>query len=408
MRRRGTTAQRGSASGARSGAGHRPWIWSHLNVILPVPREHLRSRTRHGTSHRVARHGQHICPAVPEHCVSFQGWPTKLESLPFLPPEDRALLVKSRRRCRPSLKGERGNLFEFSSARQPMTGVSLLRRAAVGTLAGVLAYRYTTELAGASGSVKTAAVTLNTGARMPALGFGTYLLTGDACRSAVLAALRAGYRHIDTAAGYLNEAQVAEALEESGLRREEVFIASKLWSDSHGTEATRRAIRTPHRAPTPDQLTGSPGRSATHTRVQCLPCLGNTLKRLRTPYLDLYLIHAPDNQGHTAAETIELRRQSWVVMEEEHRKGTLRAIGVCNFEARHIDQLLRWGEVTPAVNQVYSRSAHTTHHLTVSPSHRLSVSPSHRLTRLSATRTCSSASCRPTAPPRYSCTVTLP
>jgi len=201
----------------------------------------------------------------------------------------------------------------------------MLRRAAVGTLAGVLACRYTTELAGASSSAKTAAntcaVTLNTGARMPALGFGTYLLTGDACRSAVLAALRAGYRHIDTAAGYLNEAQVAEALEESGLRREEVFIASKLWSDSHGTEATRRAIR-------------------------------NTLKRLRTPYLDLYLIHAPDNQGHTAAEIVELRRQSWMVMEEEHGKGTLRAIGVCNFEARHIDQLLRWGDITPAVNQV--------------------------------------------------------
>ena len=132
----------------------------------------------------------------------------------------------------------------------------MLRRAAVGTLAGVLACRYTTELAGASSSAKTAAntcaVTLNTGARMPALGFGTYLLTGDACRSAVLAALRAGYRHIDTAAGYLNEAQVADALEESGLRREEVFLASKLWSDSHGTEATRRAIK-------------------------------NTLRRLRTP-----------------------------------------------------------------------------------------------------------------------------
>ena len=138
-----------------------------------------------------------------------------------------------------------------------MTRVSLLRRAAVGTLAGVLACRYTTELAGASGSAKTATVTLNTGARMPALGFGTYLLTGDACRSAVLAALRAGYRHIDTAAGYLNEAQVADAIEESGLRREEVFIASKLWSDSHGTEATRRAIRMPHRAPTPDQQAGS-------------------------------------------------------------------------------------------------------------------------------------------------------
>ena len=202
-----------------------------------------------------------------------------------------------------------------------MTRFSLLRRAAVGTLAGVLACRCTTELAGAGDSAKTAAVTLNTGARMPALGFGTYLLTGDACHSAVLAALRAGYRAIDTAAGYLNEAQVADALEESGLRREEVFIASKLWSDSHGTEATRRAIR-------------------------------NTLRRLRTPYLDLYLIHAPDNQGAAAEEIVELRRQSWLVMEEEYRKGTLRAIGVCNFEPRHIEQLLQWGTVTPAVNQV--------------------------------------------------------
>ena len=135
--------------------------------------------------------------------------------------------------------------------------------------------------------------------------------------------------------------------------------------------------------------------------MQCLPCLGNTLKRLRTPYLDLYLIHAPDNQGHTAAEIVELRRQSWMVMEEEHGKGTLRAIGVCNFEARHIDQLLRWGDITPAVNQVCSSCARTTRRLAVSPSHRLIISPSHRLPRLSATRTCSSASCRPTAPQRY-------
>ena len=125
---------------------------------------------------------------------------------------------------------------------------------------------------------------------------------------------------------------------------------------------------------------------------------GNTLKRLRTPYLDLYLIHAPDNQGHTAAEIVELRRQSWLVMEEEQRKGTLRAIGVCNFEARHIEQLLQWGEVTPAVNQVRSRSARTalpSYHLTiltVLPSYHLTVLPSYHLTRSSATRTCSSGS----------------
>ncbi len=196
----------------------------------------------------------------------------------------------------------------------------MVRRTAVSTLAGVVAWRYSSpELAGASG--RPATVTLNTGVQVPALGFGTYLMTGDTCREAVLAALRAGYRHIDTAQGYMNEAQVAEALEESGVPREQVFLTSKLWCDSHGTEATRRAIR-------------------------------NTLRRLRTSYLDLYLMHAPDNQGATPEEVVELRRQSWLVLEEEHKKGTLRAIGVSNFEPRHIEQLLKWGQVPPAVNQV--------------------------------------------------------
>jgi len=195
---------------------------------------------------------------------------------------------------------------------------SVARRAALGTLAGTLAWSHSPERASTS-SLRTAP--LNTGARIPALGFGTYLMTGDECRASVLAALRSGYRHIDTAQGYLNERQVADALEESGVPRGEVFLTSKLWCDSHGTEATRRAIR-------------------------------NTLRRLRTDYLDLFLIHAPDNQGETPEEIIELRRQSWLVMEEEHRKGTLRAIGVSNFEPRHIDQLLRAGRVTPAVNQI--------------------------------------------------------
>ena len=195
----------------------------------------------------------------------------------------------------------------------------LLRRAALGTLAGTIAWSLSPERASASGI--HSAVTLNTGARIPALGFGTYLMTGDECREAVLAALRSGYRHIDTAQGYMNEAQVADALEQSGVPRGEVFLTSKLWCDSHGTDATRRAIR-------------------------------DTLRRLRTDYLDLYLIHAPDNQGETPEEVVELRRQSWLVMEEEHRKGTLKAIGVSNFEPRHIEQLKTWGASTPSVNQV--------------------------------------------------------
>ena len=195
----------------------------------------------------------------------------------------------------------------------------ILRRAAVGAMGTLLAWRGFQWQAESATTPHT--LTLNAGTQMPTLGFGTYLMTGEECQEAVLSALRAGYRLIDTAQGYLNEVQVGEAIEASGLPREEIFLTSKLWCDSHGTEATRRAIK-------------------------------NTLRRLRTSYLDLYLIHAPDNQGASAEEVVELRRQSWLVMEEEHRKGTLRAIGVSNFEPRHIEQVLRWGSVTPAVNQI--------------------------------------------------------
>ena len=169
---------------------------------------------------------------------------------------------------------------------------------------------------------------LNTGARIPRLGFGTYLANGEELLDALLAAIRIGYRHIDTAAGYMNEGVVSTAIATSGVPREHFFLTSKLWCSDHGSQRTRKA-------------------------------LANSLKRLRTSYLDLFLIHAPDNQGETPDEIRRLRLESWLAMEEAHRNGKLRAIGVSNFEPRHIDALLRnedgsarEGAIVPAVNQL--------------------------------------------------------
>ena len=176
--------------------------------------------------------------------------------------------------------------------------------------------------------VSIPSVQLNTGAEMPRLGYGTYLANGDSLQQALLVAIRSGYRLIDTASGYMNERVVAAAMADSGLRRDEFFVTTKLWCDSHGTARTQRAI-------------------------------ANSLRRLETEYIDLYLIHAPDNQGESAEEIQRLRRESWLAMEEAYRAGKLRAIGVSNFEPRHIEALLteadgrpRKGAIVPAVNQI--------------------------------------------------------
>lgn len=168
---------------------------------------------------------------------------------------------------------------------------------------------------------------LNTGASMPALAFGTYQLDGEELHEALSCAIAAGYRAFDTSAGYENEHVVATAIAESGIPREAFFITTKLWCTDHGGEETFDAIL-------------------------------RSLAQLDTTYVDMYLMHAPNNLGEDAAEIVELRRQSWLVMEEFHRNGVLRAIGVSNFEPRHIEDLLTLpreegvAPVTPAVNQV--------------------------------------------------------
>lgn len=156
-------------------------------------------------------------------------------------------------------------------------------------------------------------VTLNNGISMPALGFGTFEMEpGAQTYDAVQRALRLGYRLVDTAAMYGNEAAVGKAVRDSGLPRDEVFVTTKLWNGDHGYREARRAFQ-------------------------------NSLEALELDYVDLYLIHWPVPGGW---------RESWRALCEIVAEGRCRAIGVSNFTERHLEALERDFEVPPAVNQV--------------------------------------------------------
>jgi len=156
------------------------------------------------------------------------------------------------------------------------------------------------------------AVTLRTGVKMPILGLGVWQTrVGAETRDAVRAALAAGYRLIDTARVYQNEADVGTALRESGVARELVFVTTKLWNSDHGYDRALRAC---------DQ----------------------SLARLGLAQVDLYLVHWP------AAG----RRDTWRAMERILADGKARAIGVSNYTIRHLDELLGECRVPPSVNQV--------------------------------------------------------
>ncbi|MEJ7137957.1 aldo/keto reductase [Amphibiibacter pelophylacis] len=155
-------------------------------------------------------------------------------------------------------------------------------------------------------------LTLNTGASIPALGFGVFQIAdAQECSRCVVDAIQTGFRHIDTAASYMNEAAVGEGLRASGVAREQLFVTSKLWVQHTGYEATREAITA-------------------------------SLKRLGLDYLDLYLIHQPFGDVHG----------SWRALQEAHRAGLLRAIGVSNFQPDRLMDIAAFNEIKPAVNQI--------------------------------------------------------
>ena len=155
-------------------------------------------------------------------------------------------------------------------------------------------------------------VTLNTGARMPILGFGVFQIAdAQECERSVVDAIDVGYRLIDTAASYKNEEAVGAGLRASGIARGELFVTSKLWVEDTGYERTRQAI-------------------------------DKSLSRLQLDYLDLYLIHQPFGDVHG----------SWRAMEEAHHAGKLRAIGLSNFQPDRLMDIKTFNQVTPAVNQI--------------------------------------------------------
>jgi 2,5-diketo-D-gluconate reductase A len=155
-------------------------------------------------------------------------------------------------------------------------------------------------------------VTLNNGVDMPLLGFGVYQITDAAeCERAVLDAVGSGYRLIDTAASYQNETQVGNALRQSGIARDELFVTTKLWLQDAGYEGAKAQFE-------------------------------RSLNRLQLDYVDLYLIHQPYGDVHGA----------WRAMEELLEAGKVRAIGVSNFHPDRLADLIAFNKVIPAVNQV--------------------------------------------------------
>ena len=155
-------------------------------------------------------------------------------------------------------------------------------------------------------------VTLNNGVVMPLLGFGVFQMNdAEECERSVYEAIRTGYRLIDTAAVYGNEAAVGKAIKRAGVAREELFVTTKLWIQDAGYERTK-------------------------------PAFERSLQKLQLEYLDLYLIHQP--YGDVYGE--------WRAMEELYREGRVRAIGVSNFHSDRLMDLIVHNQVIPAVNQI--------------------------------------------------------
>lgn len=173
----------------------------------------------------------------------------------------------------------------------------------------------------------TSTFKLSNGIEIPWVGFGTWQTPdGDTAVNAVKQALVSGYRHIDTAAAYKNEGSVGQAIKESGVVREDIFITSKLWNEDRGYENTKKAFE-------------------------------NTLKELGTDYLDLYLIHWPANEKQFD-DWKEINLDTWKAMTELYKEEKIKAIGVSNFMTNHLEALLD-AEVKPMVNQIEYHPGYT-------------------------------------------------
>ena len=154
---------------------------------------------------------------------------------------------------------------------------------------------------------------LSNGVRMPWLGFGTFKINeGEEVEKAVNIALETGYRSIDTAAAYANEKGVGKAIRESGIAREDIFLTTKVWNSDQGYKKTLSAFE-------------------------------ESIKKLSTDYVDLYLIHWPVES---------LYKETWKALEKIYKEGRAKAVGVSNFLVHHLEDLIKECEICPMVDQV--------------------------------------------------------
>ena len=175
---------------------------------------------------------------------------------------------------------------------------------------------------------KTDCFTLANGVKVPCIGYGTWQTPdGETAAACVKAALDAGYRHIDTAFAYGNEAGVGEGLRRSGAARQDIFLTSKHWVTERGYDKTIKAVET-------------------------------SLRLLGTDYLDLYLVHWPCVAKLTP-EWKEVNADTWRGFERMYKDGKLRAIGVSNFFPNHLEALMDMCEIKPMVNQLEFHPGYT-------------------------------------------------
>lgn len=153
---------------------------------------------------------------------------------------------------------------------------------------------------------------LNTGAKIPTIGFGTWKLSPEEARSSVAEAIKAGYRLIDTARIYRNEDGVGQGIKDGGLSRNELFVTTKLWPEDFGYDSG-------------------------------LDAFDKSLERLGLDYLDLYLLHWPHSDA---------RKEAWRALAEIHKQGKSKAVGVSNYMVDDLEELLAESELLPAVNQI--------------------------------------------------------
>ena len=163
--------------------------------------------------------------------------------------------------------------------------------------------------------------TLYNGVQIPAIGYGTWRTRpAEVCEKAVQDAIACGYTHIDGAAVYKNEDSVGNAIKNSHMKREDLFVTSKVWNDMRGYEKTKEAFYT-------------------------------SLEKLGLDYLDLYLIHWP-NPLAFRDKMEEMNAETWRAMEDLYMEGKIRAIGVSNFKIHHLESLMKHARIKPMVNQI--------------------------------------------------------